>query len=291
AYGDSQRKIGRAIAGRREGLVLASKAYCTSKEELLCEVERSRRELDADVIDLYQLHSVSEPDQWETIRGPGGALEGVLEAREKGHVAHVGFTSHSLDLALELVEESAFETVQFPFNLVTSEPAEELIPRARELGRGFIVMKPLCGGQYDNAGFAFKYLNGFPDIVPIPGIEGEEEIEEIVALVESGQVLEGEEKEEAEKIVARLGKLFCRRCGYCQPCPEGVPVQQCMIFDSFVARFPPGKLASGAAKQVVEQAPLCIECGQCEEKCPYDLPIMDGVRKALEKARGIMQQQ
>ncbi|MHC4789086.1 MAG: aldo/keto reductase, partial [Planctomycetota bacterium] len=167
AYGDSQRKIGRAIAGRREGLVLASKAYCTSKEELLCEVERSRRELDADVIDLYQLHSVSEPDQWERIRGPGGALAGVLEAREKGHVAHVGFTSHSLDLALELVEESAFETVQFPFNLVTSEPAEELIPRARELGLGFIVMKPLCGGQYDNAGFAFKYLNGFPDIVPI----------------------------------------------------------------------------------------------------------------------------
>jgi uncharacterized protein len=119
----------------------------------------------------------------------------------------------------------------------------------------------------------------------IPYIERREEIEEIAALVESGDVLKGEEQKEAEEIVRRLGKRFCRRCGYWQPCPQGVPIQQCMLFDSFVARFSPENLASGPAKGVLEKAPKCIECGVCESKCPYELPIMDMVKEATEKAR------
>jgi len=85
-------------------------------------------------------------------------MEGLIEAREKGWIDHIGFTSHSLDLALKLVSQPVFETIQFPFNLVTSEPADELIPKARAAGLGFIVMKPLCGGQYDDADLAFKFL-------------------------------------------------------------------------------------------------------------------------------------
>ncbi|MHC4591462.1 MAG: 4Fe-4S dicluster domain-containing protein [Planctomycetota bacterium] len=149
---------------------------------------------------------------------------------------------------------------------------------------------PGKNGQYDDATLAFKFLNGYPDLVPIPGIEREEEIEEIVRIVDSGEALQGEEKKRADEIAARLGRLFCRRCGYCQPCPEGVPVQQCMILDSFVKRFPPEKLASGVAKHVAEKAPLCVECGECEDKCPYNLPIMEGIHRALETAQRIVEQ-
>jgi len=286
-YGDSQRKIGKAIEGRRDALVLATKTPAATREDALKDIERSLDEMRTDHIDLIQFHGVSDQAKWEAISGPGGALEGVLEAREKGMVHHIGFTSHSRDMALKLVREEIFETVQFPFNLVTSEPADDLIPQARECGLGFIAMKPLCGGQYDNARLAFKFLNGFTDVVPIPGIEKAEEIEEIVAIVDSGEVLAGEEKAEAEKIAADLGKLFCRRCGYCMPCEQGVPVTTAMIFDSIVKRLP-AESAARVSRDLVEKAADCIECGKCEERCPYDLPIIKTIRQAAETARGLL---
>lgn len=287
-YSDSQAKIGKAVEGRREGLVIASKSGQGTKAGILADIEKALRELRTDYIDLYQLHGVSKPDKWAQCRGPGGALEGLIEARDKGRVRHIGFSSHSLGLTLELAGEPVFETVQFPFNLVTSEPARELIPKCRERNLGFIVMKPLCGGQYDNAGFAFKFLNEYPDLVPIPGVESAEQILEIAEIVRSGAVLEGSERAEAEAIAARLGKLFCRRCGYCEPCPNGVPIQFSMVFESFVRRFSREKLRSGPAKLLTEKAPACAECGECEAKCPYELPIMQTIRSSLAKARGIM---
>ncbi len=288
-YGDSQKKIGAALKGRSERVVLASKSGHREKEGILRDVDRSRSELGVDTVDLYQLHGVSSKAKWDAVRSPGGALEGLVEAREKGWIGHIGFSSHSLDMSLALVKEPLFETIQFPFNLVTSEPAEELIPMSRKLVLGFIVMKPLCGGQYDDAELAFKYLNGFPDLVAIPGIEKPEEIDEIVGVVDSGEVLDGPDKERAEEVARELGKLFCRRCGYCAPCPNGVPITfPAMIFDSIVKRIPPEAVRSGPAKAMVEKGPLCQECGECEAKCPYDLPIIETIKQAVEKAKAIL---
>ena len=286
-YSDSQQKIGAALEGRPEKVILASKSGATTKADALGDIERACAEMRIGHIDLYQLHGVNSPDRRDAMLGSGGALEGLLEARDRGLIGHIGFTSHSLDLALELVEVPEFETVQFPFNLVTSEPADALIPKARERGLGFIVMKPLCGGQYSDAPLAFKFLNGYPDLVPIPGIERPEEIKEIVGVVESGSLLEGESKKRAEQVARELGKRFCRRCGYCEPCPNGVPCQVTMIFDSLVARLTPEGVA-GTAARVAETAPICTECGECEAKCPYDLPIMETVKATLAKAQTLL---
>jgi len=277
-YTTSQARIGKAIKGRRDGLVLATKSGMVGKEEITRDIEQSLRDMGTDTIDLFQFHGTSHKEKWEAIAAPGGAMEGVLAARGRGDIQHIGITSHSLDFALELVEEDIFETIQFPFNLVTCEPAEKLIPRARERNLGFIVMKPMCGGLYDNAELAFKFLNGYPDVVAIPGIEKAEEIEEIVALVESGATLEGAEKEKAESIAAELGKEFCRRCGYCEPCPQGVAVSTAMIFESLVKRLPDEQMAKRAPR-FAENLAKCVECGECEEKCPYDLPIMERLKK------------
>lgn len=287
-YTDSQRKIGLAIEGR-ERPILATKTGCTDGKSAMQEVERSRRELGVEKIDLYQLHGVSSEQKWQEMRAPGGALEALLEARDRGWIEHIGYTSHNLEMALELAEEAVFETVQFPFNLVTSEPGEELIPKARQKGLGFIVMKPLCGGQYHNANLAFKFLNGYPDLVPIPGIEREEEIEEIVRIVASGERLCGEEKERAEKVAAELGRLFCRRCGYCQPCPQGVPITRAMIFEGLVNRLPPERVREEVAPGIAEGVDPCVECGECEEKCPYDLPIVETLKRAKALAEEVTQ--
>ena len=289
-YGDSQKKIGRAIAGRRDGLVLATKSGQRTKERILADIDRARGELGVDCIDLFQLHGVSRQDQWDQMRGPDGSLEGLLEAREKGWIDHIGFSSHSLELARDLCGEEVFETVQFGFNMVEREPADELIPAARAANVGFLVMKPLCGGQYDDAELAFKFLNGYPDLVAIPGIEHVEEIEQIVSIVDSGAVLEGDELARAEKVAAELGKLFCRRCGYCEPCPQGVPILTAMSFEGIMKRLPPERGLAGPAKAVAERAGNCIECGQCQEKCPYDLPIIEQIKEALASARRMLEE-
>ena len=282
-YADSQRKIGLAIQGRRDEVVLASKSGDPTRDGILADIDRARREMGADVIDLYQFHGVGSDETWAKITGPGGAMEGVLEAREKGWIAHIGFSSHSLDMSLRLVDEPIFETVQFPFNLVTNEPADELIPKARENQLGFLVMKPMCGGQFDDAELAFAFLNAWPDLVPIPGIEWPVEIEQIVGIVESGRTLAGEARARADEIVAELGKVFCRRCGYCTPCPNNIPVPLAMIFDSFPKRMPPNSVLP-SARRLVETIPQCDDCGQCEDKCPYDLPIRKIMIKTLDTA-------
>jgi hypothetical protein len=287
-YGDSQRKIGAAIAGRRDGLVLASKSPQRTRQGMLDDIERSRREMDVDVIDLYQYHNCFSADQWEEISAAGGAIDGLLEARQKGWIAHVGVTSHSLEYAMTLIEQDVFETLQFPFNLVTREPADALIPRCRERNVGFIVMKPLCGGQYDNAELAFRYLNGYPDVVAIPGIETCGEIEQIADVVASERTLEGDSLRQAEQIAQRLGKQFCRRCGYCLPCPEGISVNMVMIYESLEKRLPPEKIASHA-RSVIEAAENCQSCGLCEQRCPYDLPITDILHRSAERARNLLE--
>ena len=286
-YSDSQRKIGKAIKGRRDGLVLATKSGQRSREGMLAAVEKARREMGAECIDIFQFHGVSNKGAYDALKESGGALEGLLEAKEKGHVAHIGVTSHSLDLAIEMAGDDAFETMQFPFNLVTSEPKDELIPTCREKGRGFIVMKPLCGGQYRDADLAFKYLNQFPDIVAIPGIEKPEEIRQIAKIVDSGVTLEGDDAKRAEEIAADLGTKFCRRCGYCLPCPNGVPISTCMVWDSFVARMSREALATGFGRRIAEGGSKCVECGECEPKCPYGLPIMEMVKRATEAAKAV----
>ena len=282
-YGDSQTKIGAAIYDRREGLVIASKSPATEKAPMAADIAQARKELQTDVIDLFQLHCVSNMEVWDTIRGPGGALEALLEAKDAGYVRHIGFTAHGIDVALALATEDVFETVQFPFNLVTCELGERLLPVARENGLGFIVMKPMCGGQFDDAELAFKFLNGFPDLVAIPGIETAQEIEQVVSVVESGQTLVGDDKARADEIVARLGKQFCRRCGYCQPCPEDVGITSALVFESMAKRFP-DDLGASIAKGVVGSAAKCTECGQCEDKCPYELPIRELLKAAGESA-------
>lgn len=287
-YGDSEVKVGQAIKSRRDGLVLASKSRAQTRADVLRDVDRSRAAMGADVIDLYQLHNCSTEAERARILAPGGALEGLVEARDAGRIGHIGVTSHNLAVAIKLLDEPAFETIMFPFNLVTREPADELIPKARGNNVGFIVMKPLCGGQYDNARLAFKFLNGWPDLLTLPGIEKPGEIEQIVEIVSTGEPLAGAELAEAERIADRLGKLFCRRCGYCQPCPQDVPIQLAMVFRSFEKRFPRQELIRRFAVKVAQQGAQCIECGLCETKCPYHLPIIETVKKSTARAKEII---
>ncbi len=170
---------------------------------------------------------------------------------------------------------------QFSFNFIISGPSQDLAPLVREHDLGFIAMKPFAGGMLDDANLAIKYLLQFDNVVPDPGIETSAEIEEIVGIVQDCE-LTPQERQEMERFRAKVGTRFCRRCQYCQPCPEGVRISLLMILPSFWKRISAEQFAEDGVAKIVASAQNCVECGECEEKCPYHLPIREMLVENVE---------
>jgi predicted aldo/keto reductase-like oxidoreductase len=274
-YGNSEGRIGKALVGRRDQAIIATKSGRSGKAEATVELERSLKRLQTDVIDIWQLHNISNAEKYAQVTGPGGSLEAAREALQAGKIRHIGLSSHNLDIAIEAAKSGLFETIQFPFNYVTREPADELIPLAKKLDVGFIGMKPFAGGMLDDATLSMKYVLQFDSVVPDPGIQTVEEIEEIVTIVEGGDwALTAQERQEIETRRAELGTQFCRQCGYCQPCPEGVPISMVMITQGMWRLWPRERFFDWMGR-VTDEARNCIQCGECETKCPYHLPIRE----------------
>ena len=288
AYTTSEERIGHALAAvastprRRDRLVIATKTAARDRATAMAHLEQSLRSLHLETIDLWQMHNVSTPEAYEQVLGPGGAMEAAQQALQAGKVRHVGITSHSMEIALKAVPTGLFETVQFPFNFVTNEPAESLVPLALAHDVGFIAMKPFGGGMLGNANLCIKYLLQFDHVVPDPGIERVEEIEEIVGLLHGPWELTEQEREEIERVRAAVGVRFCRRCGYCEPCPEGVRISLVMNLPNIWKRMSAERVISGNLSAAIQTGRQCIECGECEEKCPYNLPIREMIAEHME---------
>jgi len=288
AYTTSEERIGKAISERRKELIIATKSQSRNSDELKSHLQQSLKQLGVEYIDLYQFHNVSTFDTLDMVLAPNGPMVVIQEAKRAGLVKHIGVTSHQIDVAREAIKTDRFETIMFPFNFITCEPAEELIPLAREHDVGFIAMKPLAGGMLDNATLAFKYILQFPDVVPIPGIQWVHEIEEIVRVVEGPRQLTEAEQEQIQQLRDKLGKSFCRRCDYCQPCTAEIPISLVLDIPSLVEKTQPDKVFEDPFASMLLKASDCTECGDCEERCPYHLPIREMVAsnfKMYEMAR------
>jgi predicted aldo/keto reductase-like oxidoreductase len=283
AYTTSEARIGKALAawGGREQVIDATKTAARDRDTALEHLVLSLKRLRIDAIDLWQLHNVSNAEVFEEVLGPGGAMEAAQEALEAGKVRHVGLTSHSLDMALEAVRSGLFETIQVPFNFVANEAAEELVPLSQEHDVGFIAMKPFGGGMLGDANLAIRYLLQFDHVVPDPGIETTHEIEEIVAIVNGPRELMIGERAQMAQIRDEVGLRFCRRCGYCEPCPEGVRIPMVMNLPSAWRRMPADRLLTGNLSAAAQTGRNCVECGDCEEKCPYLLPIREMIAENM----------
>lgn len=286
-YTTSEERIGKAIEGRREGLIIATKSGARTGDGVREHLALSLERLGVEAIDLYQFHGVSSEENYEKTLEPGGPLEVAREAQAAGKVRHIGITSHSLDIALEATRSGRFETVMFPFNFVANEEAEKLIPVAEEHDVGFIAMKPMGGGMLENAPIAFKYLRRFPNVIPMVGIQRTEEIDEIVSIMEGPAEMSASEEAEMVRIKEELGTRFCRRCNYCQPCPQEIPISVVLTFESFVKRMPLERVLGGGIARAMEAAEDCVQCGECEEKCPYELPIREMIDEAVTFWRGL----
>ena len=290
AYGDSEIRIGEAVKDRREDVFLATKGSWRSRESVTECIESSLKRLQTDYIDLWQMHNIRNPEAFEQVIAPDGSMEAAQEALESGKIRHLGFSTHNLDAAILGVKSGFFETVQFPLNFIAREATEELVNVAKERDVGFIGMKPFAGGNITDARLAIGYALQFDNVVPDPGIERVEEIEEIVELVEKGIELTDEDHALMDKIKDELGNRFCRQCMYCMPCPQGVEIWLLTYMKNLFRLWPHQRVIDVFGKSA-DTAELCIQCGECETRCPYDLPIRELIQENHEYYKKIVENQ
>ena len=117
-YGEAEERGGPAIEPYRDRIFLAEKTRQRTKDEAAAQLRRSLELMRTDHFDLYQFHCVTTMEEVETIVGPGGALEAFVEAREQGLVRFLGFSAHTEEAALALMDHYDFDTVLFPVNYV-----------------------------------------------------------------------------------------------------------------------------------------------------------------------------
>ena len=273
-YTVSEEYLGIAMEGIRDKFVLATKSMARTREAMEKDIETSLKNLRTDHIDLYQVHN-APPAQMNIVTGKGGALEALLEAKAAGKIGHIGITAHEIGTFEMGLEMDWVETIMFPYNFVELQAAD-LIRKCAEKGKGFICMKPLAGGAIENAPLAMRFIASNKDItVNIPGMASEDELKQNVAAACDPTPISEEELREVQNIRDTLGNQFCRRCNYCQPCTMGINISFCFTINGYLTRYGLKDWAIGRYKGMAVEPNACIECGMCESRCPYHLPIIE----------------
>ena len=278
-YTVSEEYIGYAIEDCRERFILATKSMARDREGMARDIEISLKNLRTDHIELYQIHNPSMA-QLDAVLAPGGALEALLEAKEAGKIGHIGLTAHSKEVFARALTLDVIETVMFPYNPVETQ-GEELIALCREKNVGFIAMKPLAGGAIEDASLALRFIGANPAVdVVIPGMAEIREAEENARALSDTSPLTEKEEADLDALVSDLGTHFCRRCNYCAPCAAGISIPSVFLFEGYLSRYGLEKWARERYATLPKSAADCIECGVCETRCPYNLPIRQMMKTA-----------
>ena len=281
-YTVSEAYLGQALEGLRDKFVLATKSMARTKEAMAKDIDISLSNLRTDCIDLYQVHNPSLP-QLEQVMAEGGALEALLEAKAAGKIRHIGITLHSAEAFEKALELDWVETVMFPYNIVETQ-GEELIARCQEKNIGFIDMKPLAGGAIEDAALAMRFVCANEGVtVTIPGMAEPRELEQNLSAVNDTAPLSPEELEKIGAIRRELGTQFCRRCNYCAPCAAGIGIPSVFLFEGYLSRYGLEDWARDRYGAMAKKASDCIQCGICEDRCPYHLPIRRMMQQAAAK--------
>lgn len=280
-YTVSEAFLGEALEGIRDRFIIATKSMARDRESMARDVEISLNNFRTDYIDLYQIHNPDEA-QLQQVCAPGGALEALIEARDAGKIGHIGITLHSADVFRQALELPWVETIMFPYNIVETQ-GEELIAACAQRNIGFICMKPLAGGALDDAALAMRFIAANPNVtVTIPGMAQISELEQNVAAFCDPSPLTEAEQEKIRQIRRELGTNFCRRCNYCAPCSAGIGIPSVFVAEGYYTRYHLESYAISKYQSSGAPASSCIDCGLCEQRCPYHLPIRQMLKHVVD---------
>lgn len=264
AYTDSEEKIGMALADVRRNLFIATKTGSSTPDEFWKHLELSLTRMKTDYIDIYQFHNPAKMPSDEM-------MSCMIKAKAQGMIRHIGVTAHRLDTALTEIESGAFETMQFPLSALSSEDDLNLVRLCKEKNMGVIGMKGLAGGLLTSAAPSMAFLRRFDNLVPIWGIQRDSELDEVLELEKNPPVLDEAMMARIEKDRKDLAGDFCRGCGYCLPCPAGIPINNAARMPQLLRRSPYAPYLTDEWAEQMERIENCIGCRACARRCPYQL--------------------
>jgi predicted aldo/keto reductase-like oxidoreductase len=300
--------VGKAVKGRRGQVYLSTKNACQewSNDSWWRRMEGSLTKLDTDYIDFYCIvHGMSWDNFENHFSKPDGGLEAALQCKEQGLARHLCMSCHDTpDNMIKLIDTGVFEGMVVQYNLLdrANEPA---LAYAREQGLGVCIMGPVGGGRLAQqspalAGvlgeprplpeIALRFVLANPDVTcALSGMNTLQQVEENCATASREEPLSGDELGallQASEANAKLADLYCTGCRYCQPCPNQVAIPEIFQAMNYHRVWGLTEAARGAYGQLGKKwheqqlpATACAECGQCEEKCPQNLSIIEQLKE------------
>lgn len=278
-YTDSEHKCGIAFEGIRDKVYIATKSGAQTGEAMKKDLETSLELLRTDYIDVYQFHN---PAFCPREGGADGLYQAALEAKREGKIKHIAITNHRLNVAREAIESGLYELLQFPFCYLATEKDIEIVKLCEENNMGFVAMKSLSGGLITNSRAAYAYASQFKNVLPIWGVQRENELDEFISYIDNPPVMD----EEIEKLIKKdreeLSGEFCRGCGYCMPCPMGIEINNAARMSLLLRRSPSAGHLSENGQAMMKKIEDCLHCGKCKSKCPYGLDTPTLLEKNYE---------
>jgi predicted aldo/keto reductase-like oxidoreductase len=306
--------MGAAFAGRRDKAILAAHlgaAHIKGQYEKIRNPKKSRvffedflRRYNTDYVDLLFLHNSDGQEDYDEIMRPGGLKDVALECKESGTVRWIGFSGHTVETALQAVESGVIDALMFPISMAGNavEGKQELLATCVARGVGVVAMKIFGGGKLLwkwasgefnrwQLGGSERTLDNEVALTPVrgihyalsqpgvstavPGCADCEELEADLAYEDAS----GEERDYAETLLdlRQFERGECVYCNHCLPCPAGIDI-------GMTIRLLETSGNGRAPGEVLKTAGDCIECGECEKRCPFDVAVMNKMREAASLA-------
>jgi len=292
--GDSERKIGLVMTDRRDACYLSSRSTDMTYDGMKRDIDTSLDLLQTDCIDLYEPHDVSTSAKHKQMRAKDGALRALKEARDEGKIRHIGFTSHNWELVREMIRSDEFEAGLVTYNLANRH-VEAVLDDAEAHDVGLFIMKVLGNSRLlglkppgeDRSPtveecLRFALSNGRLPMI-LTGVKSPEEIEQNVRIAETLPPLAPAELRDLRDFGDRLGRGYCYGCEYCMPCPQGIDIPRILQLLDYLERvsweWPQARKTYATFNATIED---CVDCGECEDRCPQDLPVRERLRKVHE---------
>jgi len=311
--GQSEPFVGRALKdGYRAKVRLATKlpVWLVEAEgdwERL--LDEQLKKLDTDHIDFYLIHALNA-ERWNTVRRFAG-LRALERARRDGRIGHIGFSMHdSLGVFKTIVDGYDWEFCQIQYNFIDQQfqAGTEGLRYAAERRIGVIVMEPLRGGAlaaaqpediqklWDRspgaspADWALRWVWNHPEVVTaLSGMGTASQVAENLASAHTAKAggLDAAALariEQARAIYTSRVRVPCTTCGYCAPCPNGVTIPEVFSAYNTGSMFGNWKSAAWQYDAFIagpgHGADQCLACGECEGKCPQQIPIIEKLAEA-----------